>query len=292
MKNIYKLLFLVVLFTVVSCENEDDPRFQPNTETGWVEFTSAATTTGQTSSMVSIPLSIRVPVYPNGIEIAYSITSIEGDFTQFVSGSSGVISVDPENENRVTSLDIPLANMEVGRGFSTSFEITLQSVTPSSVTLGLDENAVTVHTVTIPCSNPDILPATYFVGDYMLEDVEARIGPGNGTTNFSPGVVTVSLGANPNDRVFSSPLLGGFRPNPVEITITFSPDDYVGLGGTFGPSPGISCGGPAYVYAPAAAADSTPWDICNDQAITIVYTEDPDVSCGGPFAASFSLTKQ
>ena len=74
-----------------------------------------------------------------------------------------------------------------------------------------------------------------------------------------------------------------------KASINFSEDDYVTLGGFVGS--GIGCSAPEYGYGAAAAADSGPWDICNDQSITIEYVEDPNVSCGGPYPASFSLIK-
>lgn len=191
------------------------------------------------------------------------------------------------------SIDLDLANMELGRGFVTSFDVTLTAVDASSVSVGVTgSTSTTTHRVTIPCSNPDVLPATYFVGDYAIADVVAQIGPGNGTENFGAGTVTLTVDPfNPNVRLFESTILPAFTGGAAfAVSIEFSEDDYVTLGGFVGA--GISCNGvDEYGFTSAAAADSVPWDICNDINVTIQYAEDPNSACGGPYASSFSLIK-
>ncbi|MEY8847791.1 hypothetical protein AB9K26_03195 [Psychroserpens sp. XS_ASV72] len=291
MKNIIKIIPILLLVFVVGCD-QSDSRFRDDPTSGWVEFFTAATTTGQTASSVTIPVEINVPVYENGLNITYTITAVEGDFTQFVSSSGGTLFVDPTVINRSASITIPLMNMDLGRNFVTSFDVTITDVNVNTVGIGVDDSSVTAHRVTIPCSNPDVLPADYFVGDYMIADVAATIGPGNGTSNMAPGTVTLTVDPNnPNVRLFSSPMVPAFTGGtPFSASLSFSEDDYVTLGGYIGL--GISCNGAdEYGFTGAAAADSGPWDVCNDQTITIQYTEDPNGSCGGPFPSSFSLTR-
>jgi hypothetical protein len=298
MKNIFKIIPILILAITFGCD-DDENRFVSDPSTGWIEFQSSATTTGQTVSVVSIPLSIRVPEFNNGLNISYSIQGVEGDFTQFVSGNGGSVFADPtiqsgvNGESRALSIDLDLANMEFGRDFVTSFDVILTAVDASSVTIGVPGSTnILTHRVTIPCSNPDVLPATYFVGDYAIADVVGQIGPGNGTENFGAATVTLTVDPfNPNVRLFESTILPAFTGGaPFPISIEFSEDDYVTLGGYVGA--GISCNGAdEFGFTSAAAADSVPWDVCNDMNITIQYVEDPNVAGGCPYASSFSLIK-
>lgn len=295
MKNLYKLLYLSVFIFAVGCINtNDDDRFLSDPLTGWVEFQRTATTTGQTSPEVSVTLNLEVPMYPDGLDIYYSITAVEGNYTQFNSSTGGTISVTPDNRTGIAVLTLPLAGMDVGRDFVTSFDIELTGTSIPGVTVGIGSERTTVHRVTIPCSNPDVLDPTYFVGDYLLEDVVGTIGPGNGTVNFSNTVVSVTVDpADPNGRLFSVPILPAFRPGPVDFKIRFDENDFVTLDGEFSTSPGLSCNGLAlYTFTGQSAENAGPWDVCNDQFLIVEYTEDPRSACGGPYGASFSMTKQ
>ncbi|MEM5566030.1 hypothetical protein WNY78_12985 [Psychroserpens sp. AS72] len=299
MKKILKTISILLLVITFSCGDDDNGRFSSDPSSGWIEFFTSSTTTGQTVSSVTIPVSVRVPEYLNGLNITYTIEAVEGDYTQFVSSNGGTLFADPalvggeDIYARALNVDLELMNMEVGRDFVTSFDVILTAVDASNVTIGVPGSShITSHRVTIPCSNPDVLPADYFVGDYAISDVAASIGPGNGTENFGAGTVTLTVDPfNPNVRLFEATILPAFTGGaPFPTSIEFSVDDYVTLGGYVGA--GISCNGvDEYGFTSAAAADSVPWDVCNDLSITINYVEDPNIACGGPYASSFSLTK-
>ncbi|MGS2727720.1 hypothetical protein ACU8DI_14005 [Psychroserpens sp. BH13MA-6] len=291
MKNFFKILFVAVLVFTYSCEDKDNSdKFRDDPTTGWIEFITAGTTTGQTSPSVSIPLDVSVPIYENGLNIAYSIEAVEGDFTQFVSSSSGVVYADPADATRNVTVDIALANMEVARDFVTSFDIVLESVDQPGILLGLEEDGITRHRITIPCSNPEVLPGDYFVGDYAIADLDATIGPGNGTENFAAGTVTLAVDPfNPNSRVFTVGVLPAFNGELETVSINFTTDNVVVLGGDVDPSLACSAAGP-YIFTPETSGN-TPWDICSDDFMTVIYMEDPNGSCGGPYEASFTLTK-
>ncbi|WP_179344090.1 hypothetical protein [Winogradskyella ursingii] len=295
MKNTIKIISASLLLFVmaVSCDEDNNNLGEQSPETGWVQFASASSTTGQTVPSHSINVQVNVPIYKEGLSISYTTAANDGDYTQFVlpSDRTGSVFADPSDYDRVVSINIPLQNMEVGRDFVTSFDVILTAVDKQGVTVGIQDTRPTVHTVTIPCSNPDVLPNDYFVGNYTIEDVMAQIGPGNGTENIGSGTVTLTVDpSDPNRRLFSASILPAFTGGAlVPFALEFTTDDTVTLG-QFSSS-GISCSGPAYGFDAASEADSVPWDICNDQVITINYTEDPLVGCGGPYAASFRLTK-
>jgi hypothetical protein len=288
MKNIKNIILLILsVFILGSCEDGVNS-FSEQPTVGWVEFASSQTSTGQTSTSVDVPLTINVPVYANGLNIAYNIVGVEGDFTNFVTTSSGTVYADPEAYTRTATLELSLVNMEAGRDFVTSFDIVLSTVDEAGVQIGVDESSIVSHRVTIPCSNPEVLPSDYFVGEYVLADLNAVLGPGNGTENFASGTYTLTIDAsNPNIRRFDCAILPAFNPALQPIALTFTLDNVVSLGNVFS---GIGCTAPEYIYADAGAANSS-WDVCNDQFITINYTEDVNASCGGPFTSSFTLTK-
>lgn len=291
MKNIFKIIGSTVLLALVvlSCATNDDGKFNNNPETGWVEFSASASTTGQTVTNIQVPIDVEVPIYKNGLTISYTLEPVQGDFTQFVTSSSGTAFADPVDNTRNNNISIDLVNMDIGRDFVTMFDIVLTAVDNSGVSVGIDDASIIRHTVTIPCSNPDVLPADYFVGNYTIADVDATTGPGNGTQNFATNLVTLTVDpTNPNRRLFSTAVLPAFNANAEDIVLDFSTDDIATLAEVV--DPGLSCGG-GILYIFSTDPAGTPWDICNDQTITIQYTEDPNSSCGGPFESSFILTK-
>ncbi|AXG67904.1 hypothetical protein KORDIASMS9_00086 [Kordia sp. SMS9] len=293
MKHIFKIIYSTVIIAIVmsSCASDSETsRFQDNPETGWVEFRAAATTSGQTVTNLQIPVSIEVPVYPEGFSISYSFEAVQGDFTQFVLNTTPApLFIDPLETTRSPNISIDLINMNIGRDFVTSFDIVMTAVDKTGITLGNGEESILRHTVTIPCSNPPITPNNYYVGDYTIADVSATIGPGNGTENFAGGTVTLAVDpTNPNRRIFTVGALPAFNGQLEQVVIEFTTDNVAILAEVVDPSLACSAAGP-YIFTTDAAG--VPWDICSDQTITIPYTEDPNSSCGGPFPASFSLTK-
>lgn len=288
MKNISKIFYLFFITAAVLVSCSDDDRWENNPETGWVEFMSAASTTGQAATSHSVALNVAVPIYKQGLNISYTFTAVEGDYTNYVSTTGGTAFADPSDATRNVTIDIPLMNMDAGRDFTTSFDITLTAVDKDGVTVGIDgASSILVHRVTIPCSNPAVLPNDYFVGDYIIADVVATIGPNNGTENFEGGTVTLTVnGGNPNQRDFNVTVLPAFLGGTT-ASIEFTTANVVELQYL---DSGIGCTAPPYAYSEAGANNSS-WDICNDDMIIVNYTEDPEGSCGGPYEASFSLTK-
>jgi len=294
MKKIIKNIFVLTvgLFLVQGCDQGADPRFGgDDPRTGWIEFRSSASTTGQSTPTHDLLIDIQVPEYPAGLTLNYEITAVEGDFTQFIPSPTGSLFIDPAEPNRAaTPITLELNDMEIGRDFVTIFDVTITSIT-NGIRAGVDEGSILTHRVTIPCSNPEELPDDYFVGDYMIVDGAATIGPGNGTSNVAPGMVTLFADPeNPNVRAFLSPVLPAFLPDPQVFEIEFTTDNVVILANAI--ETPLSCDGGATGYNWGTAdSGNSPWDICNDESITVFYTEDTDGSCGGPFTSSFILTK-
>lgn len=282
-------MFSVILF---SCEEEDNSRYNSTPETGWIEFETAATIIGETDESVTIPINVEVPIYKEGLNITYTITGVEGDFTTFVSDTGGNIFADPLDYSRTINVDIPLKNTAAGRDFITTFDVKLTAIDKSGIRLGINSDSVLTHRVTIPCLNPAVIPADFFTGSYTIADVSANVGPENGTENFAGGAVKLSVDpTNANAREFRSGVLPAFNAEIEIINITFvTGDNVVTLGDV---DPNLSCDGTTlYIYTAESTANNTPWDICaGDNSILINYVEDPNASCGGPYMSSFSLTK-
>jgi hypothetical protein len=285
--KIFSVSLLVIM--AFGCDQGDGRFGDNNSATGWVEYRSAQTTVGPGQTAVDIPLSINVPVYENGLNISYRIVSIEGDYTMFTDlSTNGSVFADPTDVTRQLSIAFPLVNVDLGRDFITIFDIELVAVDADGVGIGVDNDSVTTHRVILPCSNPETPPADFFVGDYTLTDVLATIGPGNGTDNLENGTVTLSVDpANPNARIFDTRIIPAFVAATQEGRIDFS-NSVITLGDV---NSGIGCTAPEYIFT-EAGADNTVWDICSgDDFIIVNYIEDPNASCGGPYPASFSLTK-
>ena len=138
--------------------------------------------------------------------------------------------------------------------------------------------------------DPDIdcpAPDTFLVGDYQIADVNAAVGPGNGTSNFAPGIVTITGDAN--TRTFQNAILPLFNTQIETINLTLN----CGIIQIEDVNPSLSCtGGIPYLLTTTDGANSTTYSLADDDASFIVnYIEDPQGSCGGPFNSSFSLTK-
>jgi hypothetical protein len=131
----------------------------------------------------------------------------------------------------------------------------------------------------------------FLVGDYLIQDVLASIGPGNGTENFPNG--TVTLNVDPSDssrRIFFSNVLPAFNSELEEIILQINTDGTISINDV---DPSLSCDTINPYIITNAGANNSSIDSCGDnEFIVINYTEDPLASCGGPFDGSFSLTKQ
>jgi len=135
------------------------------------------------------------------------------------------------------------------------------------------------------------VPEDFLVGEYAIEDVEAEVGPANSTENFASGIVSIEIGREPTQRVFTAGILPAFAGDQ-EIVLDLRCNNFV-LGLV---DPNLTCdeGANSYTLIAASAGggvDST-YDLQNMQNEYIInYTEDPEGSCGGPFQSSFRLTK-
>ncbi|MBW2962225.1 hypothetical protein [Mesonia aestuariivivens] len=136
------------------------------------------------------------------------------------------------------------------------------------------------------------IPQDFLVGQYAIEDISAAIGPANGTTNFGPATVNITIGETSTSRVFTTDLYPGIvGSKTIEISLicselVFAKDIDSGIG----------CSDPNNLILAKATAGgyiNTTYSLEEegDDSIIINYTEDIEGSCGGPMLSSFSLTK-
>ncbi|WP_323786817.1 hypothetical protein [Psychroserpens sp.] len=310
MKTFIKIssLILVVSF-FFACEEKNGIGYNAEENIGWIQFAETndaiIQVNTETQPSFNVPVDIQVPVVAEDLTISYNLVPVSGLDPNDVFSNDGTI-VSPAGESSYAGPDnntgigyVYLANIEFDVSeipFITElmvFDVVLTATNNANITVGLaGADKPIVQRVSILCANPDSIPDDYFVGDYMLMDAVATIGPGNGTENFESGIVTLAIDPfNPNARTFSAAILPAFVPAQQFITIEFADDDTIKLGLV---GSGIACGAgnPEYIYVDAGA-NSTLWSICNDDdVVTIKYTEDPDSSCGGPYDSSFTLTRQ
>lgn len=166
--------------------------------------------------------------------------------------------------------------------------------TPELLTIrleGIEEDASTSFTTAaISIYQVCPIPSDYLVGEYMIEDAAATIGPGNESSNFESAVVNIQPGETGTTRTFTATVLPGIVGASVDVNLSLICGEFV----LQEVDPGIFCTEDVpYLYTGATVggfANST-YDLNSDDQFTVVYTEDPEGSCGGPFQSSFTLTK-
>lgn len=284
MKNkIYNLVKIsLVLFAFVgfvSCDSTDDDTSFLNDRTSVSYFVPGASGTLLVQDGVSSTYDIKVGISePKSFDRAFTYTIDPASTAEL--GTDYTVS---------STLVVP-ANSIVGT-ITVTGDYNASTLAGKTVIFNLTdvEDAVLgarkSFTLTLQRFCP--VAADYLVGDYQISDVSANIGPGNGTSNFKPGIVTITANGA-TSRTWMNSLLVAFVPTPKQIVLDLICGSLILQDRTTG----LQCtSGVPYIYVSAGADNSTYND--NDDTFLIVnYTEDPNGSCGGPFLSSFSLTKQ
>lgn len=153
MKNIFKIFLLSALIFAVGCENEDDPRFQDNPETGWLEFQSASTTSSVNSSTESIDVRVlfTAPINLSNLDVTYSVSDVMGSASDVTNNLGGTLRIGANtNEAVITFPLIAGADLALASG-DISFDIVLTGAS-RGVPIGLsDGSRTTTHTVNLVC---------------------------------------------------------------------------------------------------------------------------------------------
>jgi len=96
MKYISKILIIFTLsIFIVGCNNDSDPRFDANLESGWVQFVTGSTleVIAEPNTTLEVPVEINVPLNQSGLTINYNLVSISGTDPNTVFDNSGILDV-------------------------------------------------------------------------------------------------------------------------------------------------------------------------------------------------------
>ena len=134
-------------------------------------------------------------------------------------------------------------------------------------------------------------PADFMVGRYTLVNGSTTIGPAFNDFNIAEGVVDISIGSQPNERVLTVQLLPNNNGSVNQIIIDLSSNEF--LFPIVGSNLACGTGSPIITYGPAATGMNSTWSVmAGDQSLTINYTENTLLSCGLSTAqSSFILTE-
>lgn len=165
MKNLFKIFLLSILVFTVGCENEDDPRFQDNPETGWAQFASSSTTVAVTSrtGTVNIPVNFTAPINLSDLTISFNVSDVTGTSANVIEslGSSITIVANTNTNNLQLNFKDDAVDQLIANG-DVEFDIELTSAT-RGIQVGLaDDSVPTVHRVNLLCGG-EPQPGTYTV---------------------------------------------------------------------------------------------------------------------------------
>ena len=225
MKKILKLLPVLLFVFTMSCEDDEfDSNFSDDPTTGWVEFATptSGTTVSPFAETLSIPVSLRVPVYENGLSVTYTLQAVEGDFSTIVTTGNTLNFLSnefpgPEGNSKVKNIILNFQNLDTVTD-PIVFDVVLTAVDVDGVSVGVDSESITSYRVSTPC------PVE--TSDNYNVDV---VGPGSPPSHSValvpvPGVAnqyTVSSTWGPNfvAAATGNPAFEGQFPYPAVISI-------------------------------------------------------------------------
>lgn len=192
-KVIYGFFLLIASLSFVGCEDYNNPNegnFDPDTQSGWVQFDIAETAvlTGSITEF-SIPVRLYAPVNTAGLEVTYTVTDVSGSTAGLLT-YTGTASVP---KNSLTG-NITFAIPQQAVTSCVEFMITLTGTSRNNVQVGLAEG---VHPIT---TNVVLTSRDLFIGEYdVFETVYGDLS-GNGFEYTSE----VTAGDAPNELIVSN----------------------------------------------------------------------------------------
>ena len=284
MRNIYKI-FAVAFITIAatSCERDQGEYPYLNGRDNILSFSGSSGTLlvengGANTFSVAVGATQVVQSGTFGVTIDPSSTAVLGNdyfITNGTDDGSGMLVFEFTSGNLIQGIEL----------FADFGSSSPEGKTVVMNLVSLDNNFVvsssSQYTLTLLQYCP--LEAD-FTGDYTLATTATGIF---GSTVFVNGTVTITEGATPTDRTFSSPTYPEFGAFPA-MDFNFSL-----LCGNVqvptGQATGVGCGS-STTLGPAANVGS--YDPADDSSFTIIITDDENgASCGQAFEAAFLLTK-
>jgi len=208
MKNLFKIFVLSLLVFAVGCENEDDPRFQDNPETGWIEFSRASTTVAVTAGTteITVPVDFTAPINLSDVVVSYAISPVTGNPSDVVTGIGTSITI-VGNTNRALITMAPTADAisQLIANGDVVFDINLSSAN-RGIGIGLSDGSATVsHRVNLLCGGSPA-PGTYTI------DMHDSWGDGWQTTasGGGDGLTLTLVDTNGGETVFEFGMCSSF----------------------------------------------------------------------------------
>lgn len=160
-------IFLIIAFTLVSCEDTNGDNFRADTESGYVQHVNDSFFgfTGEVGmDEIKIPVSLHTNVNKTGLQVNYVIEDVVGNSSDVISGYSGVVSF--EKGQLISNIVLPVSGNIPAGGIQ--FDVKLTSTSRGNVTVGVSESNTT-PIIRRVCVNP--YPAgTYSADVYFMEN--------------------------------------------------------------------------------------------------------------------------
>ena len=277
MKNIYKLLTLVLTLTIVtSCDRDQgEYPYLDNREVtiGFRGAEGSLLVENGADNMVSaiVGASTVVPSGSYSVSVDGTSTAVLGVDYDFVSGTDGSF----ESGNILSSISIvaDFANSTI------EGKTVVLNLTSNDPSLSVAEafSQYTINLIQFCPLNAD------FTGSYTLSTVVPGIYD---SVVFLNGAVTIVEGSNPTERVITVapyPEFGAFTPVDFKFSLVCG---NVNVGDIF--ATGVGCGGTTEI-GPAEEVGS--YDSNDDSSFNVIFTDDINGNCGASLVAEIILTK-
>ncbi|MBO3116994.1 hypothetical protein J4050_09555 [Winogradskyella sp. DF17] len=210
MKKVF--LFVSAMAMMVACDNTtfeggEDPTF------GWLEFPSATSTVSATSDLMSVPIAVSftAPINKEDLTLTYSVVGVDGiDAGTIVTDTEGSTTiVGDTNTGEIVLNLLPDAALVVAANDEVSLDIEIVS-NDRSVLIGVDENTVTTHRLTLVCDLTLDIGGTYSVTtDYGFHDF---------LPDFSSYTYTTDIVDNGDGTFFVQDFSGGLYTEGPYVT--------------------------------------------------------------------------
>lgn len=149
MKKISLILFATISILFISCNenDENDGRFDSNSQIGWVQFDEEAIdepiqVVNGYASTIELPVVLFAPVNKEGVKVNYTITDVVGNSTAVLPQRSGTVEIFKNGAGEVVlSADLVLNLVEADLTSNVEFDVTLTGTDNSNVQVGLSDNS-------------------------------------------------------------------------------------------------------------------------------------------------------
>jgi hypothetical protein len=279
MKNLIKLSFIALLF-FTSCGEKDEAIYGASPEDQTLVFWRTGTQT------FDVPINSTSTA---NVEVAVTNTSASDRTVTFELLPSPNTTALPANYSIPTySVTIP-ANKYFGTFVINGVDDALLTTSPKIIALRLKSISDSKAVVSSTIKNISILqvcpiPATKFVGNYMLTEMTPFVG---GPT-LDHGLVVNLVRISERERRFSTSNYPNFCPTPKkDFFFNLSCNQVIVRAGQ---TSTCACPGGSLFFEPGIVPGT--YDVANDSEFFMTFTNDATSNCGTPVQTTYKFTKQ